>query len=93
MTTRTIHVRSSRFEAQRLSIRLSLTALFLLLSSTLAFSQASSGAASISGQVRDTSGGVMPRVEIQVRNVATNVVRVLESNEVGRYEAVALAIG
>jgi hypothetical protein len=67
--------------------------LFLLLSMPLAFSQASSGAASISGQVRDTSGGVMPGVEVQVRNVATNVVRVMQSNEVGRFEAVALQPG
>jgi hypothetical protein len=71
----------------------SLAVLFLLLFALPAFSQASSGAASISGQVMDVSGGVMLGVDVQVRNIATNAARTLQSNEVGRYEMVALQPG
>ena len=67
--------------------------ILFLLSAFPAFPQASSGAASVSGQVTDASGGVMPGVDVQVRNVATNAVRTLQSNEVGRFEIVALQPG
>ena len=67
--------------------------ILFLLSAFPAFAQASSGAASISGQVTDASGGVMPGVDVQVRNIATNAARTLQSNEVGRYEIVALQPG
>ena len=67
--------------------------ILFLLSAFPVFPQASSGAASVSGQVTDASGGVMPGVDVQVRNVATNAVRTLQSNEVGRFEIVALQPG
>jgi hypothetical protein len=66
----------------------------LLLSFAMpAFSQASSGAASISGLVSDASGGVMPGVQLSIRNTGTNALRTVYSNEVGRYEIVALQPG
>ena len=63
---------------------------FILVSASAAFCQCSSGAATISGQVTDTSRNVMPGGYVQVRNIATKIVRALESNDVGRYEIVAL---
>ena len=57
------------------------------------FAQASAGTGSISGVVTDPSGGVMPNVEVTVRNVDTNVTRILRSNAAGGYEAVALQPG
>lgn len=93
MTIRSLPVHAGYDEAGRLLSSLGWTIIFLLVSAFPAFGQASSGAASISGQVTDASGGVMPGVDVQVRNVATNVVRTLESNDVGRYEIVALPPG
>ncbi|MBI3694278.1 MAG: TonB-dependent receptor, partial [Acidobacteria bacterium] len=57
------------------------------------FGQASAGYGSISGAVTDATGAVMPNVEVTVRNVGTNVARMLTTNEAGRYEAVALQPG
>ena len=57
------------------------------------YGQASAGMASISGVVNDQSGSVMPAVEVTVRNVGTNALRTLSTNEAGRYEAVALQPG
>ena len=62
-------------------------------SSSIAFAQASAGTGSISGVVTDPSGSVMPGVEVTVRNVETNTTRVVQSNEAGRYEVVALQPG
>jgi hypothetical protein len=72
--------------------------LFLLVgvlcaASSVAFAQASAGTGSVSGVVTDPSGAVMPSVEVTVRNVGTNVARVVQSNEAGRYEVVALQPG
>jgi carboxypeptidase family protein len=64
-----------------------------LLIPALAFAQASAGTGSISGVVTDPTGAVVPQVEITVRNVGTNVARTVMSNEVGRYEVVALQPG
>ena len=65
----------------------------LAVASPALFAQASAGTGSVSGVVTDQSGAVMPNVEIVVRNVGTNVVRTMMSNEAGRYEAVALQPG
>ncbi len=74
-------------------MRFALSSLLFLAACGLAFGQAASGTASISGLVTDSSGGVMPGVSVVVRNVDTNVTRSLESNEAGRYEALALQPG
>lgn len=75
------------------SASLCLTLILLLAAGSPLFGQASSGTASISGLVTDPSGAVMPGVDVEVRNVGTNVTRNLQSNEVGRWEAVGLAPG
>ena len=61
--------------------------------SVSAFAQASAGTGTISGVVIDPSGAVVPQVEVTVRNVGTNVGRTVTTNEVGRYEVVALQPG
>lgn len=58
-----------------------------------AFPQASAGTGSILGVVTDPSGAVIPQAEVTVRNVETNVARIVQSNEAGRYEVVALQPG
>src|SRR5690348_9074366 len=90
---RSIQVNSGFCRPRCAFMSLCSTLILLLLVATSLFGQASSGTASLSGTVIDSSGGVMPGVTVQVRNVATNVVRNLESNDVGRYEAVALQPG
>ena len=65
----------------------------LCVTSRVAFAQASAGTGSISGAVTDPSGAVIPEVEVTVRNVGTNAARVVQSNEAGRYEVVALQPG
>ena len=89
-TMRSLPVHAGCNEAGRIPLHRDWTAGFILVSASPAFGQCSSGAARISGQVTDTSRNVMPGAYVQVRNIATNVVRALESNGVGRYEIVAL---
>jgi hypothetical protein len=59
----------------------------------VSYGQASAGTGSISGVLTDPSGAVIPDAEVVVRNVDTNVSRSVKSNEVGRYEVVALQPG
>jgi hypothetical protein len=59
-------------------------AVFLLLSLS-SFVHGQTGNATISGQVADPSGALMPGVTISVKNVATNVVRGTETNPQGQY--------
>ena len=61
-----------------------------LIGPSLLFAQVSAGTGAITGVVTDASGGVLPGVELTVRSVATNVARTAITNEVGRYEVVAL---
>jgi len=70
-----------------------LSMLLVLAASSSLFGQAASGTATVAGVVTDPSGAVVPGAEISVRNVGTNVVRALKSNEDGLYEAVALQPG
>lgn len=93
MTTQSLQTFWRQFECRRLGLLVSLLAVFLVWTPGPAYSQASSGAASMSGQVTDVSGAVMPGVDVQVRNVGTNVARTAQSNEVGRFEFVALQPG
>ncbi len=68
-------------------------AVVLIAASPALFGQAASGRSSISGVVTDPSGGVMPNVQVTVRNVDTNAALLLSTNEAGRYEAVNLQPG
>src|SRR5579871_327513 len=72
---------------------LGLTLFLILAIAPTAYGQAASGTANLAGLVLDPSGAVMPGVEVEVRNVGTNAMRTLQSNEVGRWEAVSLAPG
>jgi hypothetical protein len=63
------------------------------LSSLPLFGQASSGYGAIAGTATDPSGSVVPNVAVRVRNVGTNAVQTLETNAVGRYQALSLQPG
>ena len=49
--------------------------------------------ASIEGVVIDASGGVLPGVDVEVRNTGTNVTRVLQTDREGRFTALQLQPG
>jgi hypothetical protein len=78
---------------RRISANVLLIAGLLSAVSPVVFAQASAGTGSISGVVTDPTGGVMPDVEVTVRNVGTNVTRIVKTNDAGRYEVVALQPG
>src|SRR5262249_34858059 len=88
------NVSSLRSLEQRL-IGHSLTVLMTLIlaAPSSLFGQAAPGTSTIRGLVTDSSGAVIPGVEVVVRNVDTNVRRELTSNETGLYEAVSLQPG
>jgi len=58
-----------------------------------AVAAAQTGLASISGQVKDASGAVIPGATITVKNIATNVTRTTQSNAEGRYSVANLIPG
>ena len=72
-----------------------LTALFLrragavltliVLASNLAFGQAGSSTADLSGLATDPQGSVVPGVAVTLRNVETNIERTATSNDEGAY--------
>lgn len=62
---------------------------FLLSATVTSFAQQ----ASIVGTVTDSSGAVIPGVDITLRNVATNFTRRLVTNSAGAYVAASLPIG
>jgi len=62
-----------------------------VLVATAAWAQAPVG--TISGTVRDQSGGVLPAASVTIRNVATGVERHLTSDLDGTFTAPALAAG
>ena len=74
----------------RLVPALSLAALVLTLTSTLAWAQATG---SISGTARDQSGGVLPGVTITVTHTGTGATRTTVSNESGAYALPNLPLG
>ncbi len=60
---------------------------------SMAISSFSQGGASIQGTVSDSSGGAVPGVAIQIKNLETRAVRNLVTDEAGRYDAASLPIG
>src|SRR5437867_7929178 len=65
--------------------------LLLVLFASLSFGQLDTG--TISGTVADQSGAAVPGASVAIKNVHTGIARRLLTNEVGRYEAVALPVG
>src|SRR5258705_7679789 len=75
----------------RIAIKfLFLVMLFSCLSAT-AFGQADTG--SISGTVRDSTGGVVPDAKVSVRNIATSAERSAETDSSGGYAIPGLSSG
>jgi hypothetical protein len=75
-------------------IRLWLIALpFLLVASVHAAAQTQITTAVIEGTVADTSGAVLPGVDVEVRNVETNLTRTLVTDKDGRFVALQLPPG
>src|SRR5258706_7212477 len=60
---------------------------------SLATGSFAQGEASIQGVVSDSSGGAIPGVAIRVKNVETGAERNQVTDESGRFEAAALAVG
>lgn len=65
----------------------------LLLLPDFAWSQVEATTGVISGTVRDPSGGVLPGVTIEVRNVETGLTRPYVTDQNGRYRAPLLPLG
>ena len=65
--------------------------LMFLLCASLGMAQLDTG--TISGTVRDQSGGAIPGAAITIRNVETGIARNAVTNAAGRYEALALPVG
>jgi hypothetical protein len=61
--------------------------------STLPSSFAQTSQGQISGQVTDSSGGVLPGVKVTIENLGTHAQRVLETNQAGDYVAPGLDAG
>src|SRR5690242_21803510 len=91
--TQSLPVKPGFFRLLTVTMSIGLALLLIFATNPLAFSQASSGTATVSGLVLDSSGAVMPNVDVEVRNVGTNAIRSLQSNDVGRWEAVSLPPG
>ena len=68
-----------------------IAALFLLLFSGAVWAQVSTG--TISGTVRDSSGAVLPQVEVVVLNQDTGISRTVKTDSGGHYSAVSLNLG
>src|ERR1041385_1007066 len=64
----------------------------VLLATSLAFAQAGA-TAQISGTVKDTSGGVLPGVDVTVTQTATGLTRSAVTDEGGNYTLTTLPIG
>src|SRR3981189_1392959 len=75
----------------RIKTRLLQLLMLFSLSTILAFGQAETG--SISGTVRDTTGGVIPDASVLARNAATSVERVVRTESTGVYTIPGLVPG
>jgi hypothetical protein len=80
---------------QRSPVSLAILLIVLTLSHALQVrcTFAQTGAASLSGRVTDESNAVVPRVEVEIKNVDTNVEQVTKTNGDGIYSFPALAPG
>jgi hypothetical protein len=67
--------------------------LLLLLASVPLLVYGQTTGASISGEVRDTSGAVIPGANLTITNVETGVTRRVTSDATGRYRVQNLAVG
>ncbi len=91
--TQSLPVKPGFFRLLTVSISLSLALFLIFVTSPAVFGQASSGTATITGLVLDPTGAVMPTADVEVRNIGTNGIRSLQTNDVGRWEAVSLPPG
>ncbi|MFZ0427403.1 MAG: carboxypeptidase-like regulatory domain-containing protein, partial [Acidobacteriota bacterium] len=65
--------------------------ILLLMPAAPVFGQGSEG--TITGYVRDATGGVIPGVEVLITNLDTGATRTVITDDSGRFTAVALPIG
>src|ERR1700688_1852323 len=65
--------------------------LLISLSAGIGFAQEVTG--TISGTVKDSSGAVIPRAQVQVLNQDTGIARAVQTDVTGRYSALLLALG
>jgi len=66
-------------------------AVVLLLTAVASFAQSNTG--TITGQVQDQNGAVVPNATVTVTNIGTNEARNVQSNDEGFYEAASLPTG
>lgn len=77
----------------RYVLRLMFAGLLLLLPSGLLWGQASTGTGTITGQVTDASGAVVPGATVTITDTSTKISKTDTSNKVGRYVFVDMAPG
>jgi len=65
----------------------------LALSALLAVPAFAQGESSIEGTVTDSSGGAIPGVSVQIKNLETGAGRLLTTDDSGRFSAAALPVG
>src|SRR5947207_13630050 len=68
------------------------TVLAFALSAILAAPVFAQGESSIEGAVTDSSGGGIPGVSVQIRNLETGAERLLTTDDSGRFSAAALSV-
>src|SRR5262245_44498130 len=66
-------------------------ALFVLLCGEITWAQVTTG--TISGVLRDSTGGVLPGGKVMLLNKETGISRTVETDETGRYTAPSLSVG
>jgi len=71
----------------------SVLALLLVVSAAPALAQSQAANGAIEGTVRDSSGGVLPGVTVEIVNIDTGTQRIAVTNESGLYRAVLLPLG
>ena len=82
-----------KFQKSKWVKSIRLVVLALAVSVVLASSLLAQGESSIEGTVTDSSGGAIPSVTIQIKNLETGAGRSLTTDESGRFSAAALPIG
>jgi len=83
----------SRPRCPRLAITFSSLVLMLLLPIGAARAQSAANSGQIGGEVRDPSGAAIPSAEVTSRNVDTNSIRTVSSDQEGRYAIGPLPLG